>query len=50
MPGALMSQSPQRAAARLIGIGFAAGFAVMAGAGVLSHPPAGLATLTASSG
>src|SRR5216683_8349253 len=46
----LTSQSHPRAAARLIETGFAAGFAVLACAGALSHPPAGLATLMASSG
>src|SRR5260370_30556746 len=50
MPGALTSQSHPRAVARLTETGFAAGFAVLACAGAESHPPAGLATLMASSG
>jgi hypothetical protein len=40
----------QRAAARLIETGFAADFAGTACTGAESHPPDGLATLTASSG
>src|ERR1700690_3515253 len=38
------------AAVRLVETGFAAGFAVEVCAGTESHPPAGLATLMASSG
>jgi len=38
------------AAVRLVETGLAAGFAVFACAGAESHPPAGLATLMASSG
>src|SRR5260370_11166958 len=40
----------QRAAARLVETGLAAGFGALACAGAESHPPAGLATLMASSG
>src|ERR1700730_12254962 len=37
-------------AARLVETDFAAGFAAAAGCGAVSHPPAGVAALTASSG
>src|SRR5258706_4146522 len=49
-PGGIVDEALHQLAARLIETGFAAGFAVTACAGAESHPPAGLATLTASSG
>src|SRR5712671_5567837 len=48
--GGIVNEALHQPAARLIETGFAAGFAVLACVGAESHPPAGLATLMASSG
>ena len=50
MPGGIASGRQCAAEARLVETGLAAGFAAEAWTGAESHPPAGLATLTASSG